>query len=195
MPLQLAADVAPLVRRAVETGTAFGDSTALLAGVFDRVITLELSPAYAAAARDRFASVDGVEVVEGNSGELLREIADPDVPTFYFLDAHWTGGPAGGEELECPVVEELAALAQRGCDRDVVVIDDVRVFARPPAGHSRLRWPEPRELERLLLEAYPRHRVFVADDQMIALGPRARLRVKRRAAVRRARQALAGRAG
>jgi len=193
VPIQFACDVAPRLRRAVETGTNRGDSAAALAELFPEVVTIEISEVLAGRARERFAETSNVTVVQGNSAELLRTVADPDAPTFYFLDAHWSGGETGGEEVDCAIVDELAVLRERGNRGDVLVVDDLRVFEAPPANRDRKLWPTVAELDRLVLAAYPGHRIIHADDQLLAMSRAARRRVFRRALARRARSGVLAR--
>ena len=74
-----------------------------------------------------------------------------------FLDAHWTGS---GEppESECPLLEELAAIAHfRPCD--VLVIDDAPMFANPPGDpHDPKQWPTADEINDTL------DRLFFFED-------------------------------
>ena len=137
----------------METGTFRGDSTAELARIFPRVVTIEISDELAERARERFAAAPHVTVLQGDSAVALRDVADPTVATFYFLDAHWSGGETGGEEIDCPIVDELAVLRDAGGPDDVVVIDDLRVFDALPSNRDRARWPTVPELERLVRAA------------------------------------------
>jgi hypothetical protein len=163
------------LKRAVETGTFRGDSAAWLASLFPEVVTIELSPELAAAATERFASAPHVRVVQGESGRELGVFADPLVPTLYFLDAHWSGGPTAGREIDCPIRDELAALEAGVNARDCVIVDDAHLFERPPPeGRDPSKWPRLPELEESLEALYPVHDVAVIDDQVIATPPEAR---------------------
>jgi hypothetical protein len=169
---------APLVRslkrrlglvRAVETGTWVGGGALLLADAFDDVTTIELSPEVAARAREILAR-EPVTVLEGDSRTLLRPSMEP---TFYFLDAHWCGGITGGAEAECPVLQELDAIAG-GSPDDVIVIDDAKLFVEPPPPPHRAEdWPTLAEVEERIARHWPGHGVTVAHDQIVAVPARA----------------------
>jgi predicted O-methyltransferase YrrM len=59
-------------RDAAEIGTAYGDAAAAMAETARRVVTVELDPLRAAAARARLAGLGNVEALEGDAYELLR---------------------------------------------------------------------------------------------------------------------------
>jgi hypothetical protein len=169
---------APLVRslkrrlglvRAVETGTWVGGGALLLSDAFDEVTTIEVSPEVAARAREILAR-EPVTVLEGDSRRLLQPSIEP---TFYFLDAHWCGGITGGADAECPVLEELDAIAGGSRD-DVIVIDDAKLFVEPPPPPHRVDdWPTLAVVEERLARHWPGHRVVVAHDQIVAVPQRA----------------------
>lgn len=157
------------LRHAVETGTWVGGGALLLSDAFDDVTTIELSPEVAARAREILAR-EPVTVVEGDSRVLLRPSTEP---TFYFLDAHWCGGNTGGVDAECPVLEELDAIAGGHAD-DVIVIDDAKLFVEPPEPpHRADDWPSVGMVEERLHLHWPAHRVILAHDQILAVPERA----------------------
>jgi predicted O-methyltransferase YrrM len=59
-------------RDVAELGTAFGDAAAAMAATARSVVTVELDPDRAEAARRRLAGVGNVELLEGDCYELLR---------------------------------------------------------------------------------------------------------------------------
>jgi predicted O-methyltransferase YrrM len=59
-------------RDVAELGTAFGEGAAALAETARSVVTVELDPERAAAARERLAGVRNVELLEGNAYEKLH---------------------------------------------------------------------------------------------------------------------------
>src|SRR5437764_32289 len=85
-----------------------------------------VTPAVHAAATEALRDVANVELVQGDSREVLAGLRDPGLATLYFLDGHWSGGETAGREAECPVLPELAAIAG-GHPDDCVVVDDARL--------------------------------------------------------------------
>jgi predicted O-methyltransferase YrrM len=176
VPVELARDLrrSLSIDRAVETGTWVGGGALLLSDVFRDVTTIELSEAYARNAAEILRR-EPIRVVHGDSRAVLQP---SDVPTFYFLDGHWSGGDTA-EDDQCPLLDELAAIAG-GHPDDCVVIDDARLFAEAlPPGHRRDQWPTLEEVERTLSAYWPEHVVVVAHDQIAAVPARAAAAVSR----------------
>lgn len=157
------------LRRGVETGTLHGGGARLLGELFESAVSIELSPELHAAASAELAAVENVELLLGDSREVLPRVVDAAVPTLFFLDGHWSGGETAGEEFECPVLGEIAALAAGNPD-DCVVVDDARLFtASPPPPHDPDKWPTIAALFDALRAAKPGHHVTVLRDAVIAV--------------------------
>jgi len=137
---------------AFETGTFLGKGTRFLAENFPRVITIELSEELHREAKASFAGFTNIECHQGNSAEVLARILPshgPEQSAFFFLDAHWSGDqsvdwansrwkgfrrdtahlgasdrPTGPEQ--CPLLEELAVIAQAWPGEAYILIDDTR---------------------------------------------------------------------
>lgn len=157
---------------AVETGTFQGDSAAELADAFGRCITIERQPALAAAARTRFADDDRVDVLTGSSRDLLNEVlAGLAGPPFLWLDAHWDGDPLVGSDDPCPVLAEVAAVAEYFPGEAVVAVDDVRIFGlHHPESPLTRRWPQLGEVVAALEAAGLEIRMM--DDVLVGVPPR-----------------------
>ena len=176
VPTELAAELrAELdLKRAVETGTYHGGSARLLADIFPSVTTIELSTKLHADAQALFADVPAVRCVQGDSRERLRELVDPAIPTLYWLDGHWSGGPTAGEQDECPVLSEIEQIA-RGHRDDCLLIDDARLFvASPPPPHDPAQWPSLVEVFDALRASRPHAHVTIVADTVIAVPTRAK---------------------
>jgi hypothetical protein len=155
--------------RAVETGTYRGGTTRELAEMFNEVVTIELSVELHQVAAAGFEGIPKINALQGDSGTILPTLADPSVPTLWFLDGHWSGGPTAGQEAECPVLAEIVALAGGHAD-DCALIDDARLFAAPPPPpHDPRHWPTLIEVFDALRTAHPRHHVTVLADLVIAV--------------------------
>jgi hypothetical protein len=155
--------------RAVETGTYRGGTTRELAEMFPAVVTIELSPELHREAVASFEGIPQITALHGDSGTLLPGLADPSVPTLWFLDGHWSGGSTAGQDSECPVLAEIAALATGHVD-DCVLIDDARLFAAPPPPpHDPQQWPTLIEVFDALRGSHVQHHVTVLADLVIAV--------------------------
>ena len=185
VPVDLAAKLRKVlrIRRAIETGTFRGDGTEALRSVFRKVISIEVNePLYREACR-RFDRRRGITILHGDSAELLPDLVDPSTPAFYWLDGHLTLDVGNGDpgfappENECPVLAELAAIAN-GHPDDCVVIDDARFFeVSPPSPHDPAKWPELMEIMEALKSATPERHVTVIADYIVAVPRRAKPRL------------------
>ena len=113
--------------RACETGTFHGEGAEALSRVFPSVVTVELSEELHTRAKARLRAKPNISFVLGDSRHVLPRLVDPSVPTFWFLDGHWSDGPTAGGDAQCPVMAEIRALAS-GHPNDCIVIDDARLF-------------------------------------------------------------------
>jgi hypothetical protein len=162
--------------RGVETGTYLGDGSRLLASVFGEVVTIELSRDLAAQAARNLADCGVPRIVVGDSRDALPALVNMSKPTFWFLDGHYSGADTAGQDRQCPVLAEIAALAS-GHPDDCVVIDDARLFLDPNvaamSGLNPAQWPPMTAVALALQEARPGSRVTVVDDQVICIPARA----------------------
>lgn len=110
------------IARVIETGTFLGTTTEFFATFGLPVITAEFNPKAAAQARQRLGKWTNVDLREGDSVEILRalltEPLDRDVPTLFYLDAHW--------EERLPLREE-AEIVLANFPKAVLLIDDFAV--------------------------------------------------------------------
>jgi hypothetical protein len=148
-------------RTLVETGTFLGDSAALGARLFERVITIEKSPELHRTARERHPDLMNVEWLLGDSRDVLPQL-DLNEPAVFWLDGHWCGGDSAGEDCECPLLEELAAIGPQ----HAILIDDARLFiAPPPPPHDPSVWPPLEQLMGALID----REVTIREDVVVAL--------------------------
>lgn len=114
----------------VETGTCHGAMVQAVADTFSEIYTVEMYPPSFEIARERLAVYPHVACYFGDSAEVLQAIVDAlEGPALFFLDAHYSGGgTARGEDVDTPIVGELVILS-RSPHRNVVIIDDARLFA------------------------------------------------------------------
>ncbi|MBN8612587.1 MAG: hypothetical protein J0L92_18480 [Deltaproteobacteria bacterium] len=155
----------------VETGTFMGNTTQWAASHFRHVVTVELSPKWAAAARDRFRDAPAVTVVEGHSVPSLETIVrDLKEPALFWLDSHWCGGAtSSGESEECPLVQEIDVIAASEVPH-VILIDDARYFlAPPPLPHKRTHWPHIQAIVGALERGVVKRYSIVLDDVWVAV--------------------------
>lgn len=156
----------------VETGTYRGDTVAACLGTFERIISIELDPAWAALARRRFSHEPRVELLHGDSAELLPGVVRAlKGPALFWLDGHWSG--PGSETARgsavTPILEELRVVLSSRPDH-VVLIDDARLFGSSPG------YPSLDEIRQVVEDVTPAgSRIFVLHDIIyVASAPRGR---------------------
>jgi glycosyltransferase involved in cell wall biosynthesis len=159
----------------VETGTFKGEAAALAARHLERVVTVEFSRPLWEEAVKRFEADPRVEVLLGDSREVLARVRSSleEESTLYWLDAHWcVADDAAGEHSQCPLLEEIRAIASLG-ETSAILIDDARLFlAPPPKPHEVTQWPTFDEVVRALRALSGSHQLMVVND-VIAFYPRA----------------------
>lgn len=114
----------------VESGTYYGDTLATVAiDMRVRSISIELSDEHYNAAVTRFAGRANVELLHGDSGELMADVVSGlRSPALFWLDGHFSGGSTAKGVRETPVLQELQAILQSSIRGNVILIDDVRCF-------------------------------------------------------------------
>lgn len=123
----------------VETGTYLGKTTALLAETCERVVTIEVDPTLYERAAELFRERPGIEVLLGDSGELLPKVLETLTgPTLFWLDGHYSMGVTGMGATTAPIELELRAVLDHPVKEHVIVIDDARMF-RGRGGYPTLR--------------------------------------------------------
>jgi len=172
----------------VELGTAGGDSTRVAAKHFKKVITIELIENRAVVDE----TIKNVTWLTGHTVDLLPKIIDDliaeknkipifdkDIPVYnyamFFIDSHYSDPePNTSEFSECPLLEELDAIARYQADA-IIIIDDARLFlGQPPAPLNPTEWPSIQEIFIKLKNLYPHNYSTIVDDYIISLPERLR---------------------
>lgn len=132
-----------------ETGTWKGDGVAHAQKIgFKRIYSSEIIPEIADRAKKRFAHDKSIEILLGNSTEVLRNTLGS-IPgnCIFWLDAHFPGAEEGleqynafeDESVKLPLEEEILAIkAIRPGFRDVILIDDLRIYETGPFDSGNL---------------------------------------------------------
>lgn len=118
----------PQPRVFVETGTMYGQTTALAARFFPLVHTIELEEQMWIEAQRRYPKLANVVWHWGDSRKILPGLCEElTEPVMFYLDAHWYTRPGVGGKDQLPLWDELALIGQRPY-ADIVVVDDVHSF-------------------------------------------------------------------
>jgi hypothetical protein len=168
------------VERFLETGTHLGRTTAWAAAHFAEVVTIEASEELQQAAIEKRGRLSNVRWVLGDTREVLpAEIGRLDGPAIVWLDSHWSGGLTYGEDSQCPLLAEIAAV--RATEHEhYLFIDDARLFlAPPPPPHEPDQWPTLTEVVSTLNSGDRPLDVMLLYDTFVAVPRFARDHVRR----------------
>lgn len=112
----------------IETGTFNGCTTDIASQIFKRVYTIEISTELYRKAKEKFAHIEEVHVLLGNSPDILKGLVNEvKEDAIFFLDAHWAGDLSSRGETDTPLLEELEIISQRK-NKDIIIVDDVSFF-------------------------------------------------------------------
>jgi hypothetical protein len=112
----------------VETGTYLGQMVEAQRGTFAHVWSIELDKALARMARQRFADAKNVTILQGDSGEHLKDVlAASNEPCLFWLDAHYSAGITARGDTDTPIMLELGLILTTPWEH-VILIDDARCF-------------------------------------------------------------------
>lgn len=126
-----------------ESGTFRGDALVYaLDAPFEKMISVEIVPEIADAARRRFEMEPRVEILTADSLSALEQTL-PHLKGngLFWLDAHFPGADAGltsydncnEEELRLPLKRELQIIKRlRPRGKDVFILDDLRIYEDGP---------------------------------------------------------------
>lgn len=113
----------------IETGTFLGDMVEVQKKHFKKIISIELSRDLYKKAQKRFKRDRNVEIIQGDSGEILPLVlSNIEVPAIFWLDGHYSEGFTAKGDIACPVYKELSAIFNSKIPEYVILIDDARCF-------------------------------------------------------------------
>jgi hypothetical protein len=113
----------------VETGTFNGDTPWALRGDFERIFSIELDERLHQLARRRLSRYPNIELIQGDSGTRLAEVAARlSTKALFWLDGHYCGRGTGRAALDSPIIAELDVVLAHPVGGHVVLIDDARDF-------------------------------------------------------------------
>jgi hypothetical protein len=112
----------------IESGTYLGEMVEAQRNRFQKIISIELSEYLFASAKNKFQKYKNIEILYGDSGELIKDIvANLNKPAIFWLDGHYSGGNTAKGKVETPIINELEAIIQSNKDH-IILIDDARQF-------------------------------------------------------------------
>lgn len=143
----------------VETGTLRGDTLAAVREEFSALVSIELDHTLYKAAIRRFKGDDKISIYEGDSSTVLSSVLiKKDGPVVFWLDGHYSGSGTAKGSQDCPIWRELDAIIARGNHRDVVLVDDARLYGQ------RLSYPKLTTISKKLQETFPNCTLTLHND-------------------------------
>ena len=143
----------------VETGTFLGDTPFALRNEFDDIHSIELSPQMYDLARMGLGHLKNVHLYKGDSAELLPAIASTLMaPALFWLDGHHCFGKQPVTSKHTPILDEVTHLYLRPTGRNVILIDDARLF------DGTNDYPTIEQLRKLTSHYRPDASFIIADD-------------------------------
>ena len=147
------------LRVLVETGTYLGDMIWAVRHDFRAIYSVELDPSLHARAVARFRRLAHVQLLHGDSANVLGElVARLEEPALFWLDGHFSGGITARGKSDTPVLSELDHVFGDRRHQHVALIDDARDFM------ENEDYPPVEELEKHLRKIRPGLTVRVADN-------------------------------
>lgn len=145
----------------VETGTYLGDMVWAQQDNFKKIYSIELSEALAENGKKRFAGKPHIEVIQGDSGQVMSTLINK-LPekTLFWLDGHYSSGNTACGDKECPILEEVKAILSSGVEH-ILLIDDARCFT------GENDYPTIEYLSGFILESYPNSIIEERNDAII----------------------------
>lgn len=165
MEFQKAGDI----QNFVETGTFKGGTCFWAAQHFNKVATIEIDPKISKETSSRSDCPSNIDFYIGDSKDVIKEVINSlDGRAIYWLDGHWCNTSEFGKDDECPLMDELKAIATR--KSDLILIDDARAFLGPlPPPHNSDSWPRIDEIIIFLKSKFPESFVTISEDVIFCI--------------------------
>ena len=131
------------IRYLIETGTWKGDGVAYAKQFrFEKILSTEIVPSIANAAKERFKNSPKIEILTGNSIDIFKQrLPNLNGNCLFWLDAHFPGAEEkingyndyADEDVKLPLKKEIELIRSlRKNHHDVILIDDLRIYEEGP---------------------------------------------------------------
>lgn len=159
----------------IETGSFKGHTSSWAAAHFRSVISIEAGQKLYQEAKERYSQHKNIEFICGDGPtELAKIVPRLNEPAVFWLDSHWCGEDSCKLDIECPLIQELEALA-RSKTAHFILIDDARYFLSPPPSfHDRSQWPDIAQVIDSLRSRHADTYTIILEDVIIAVPPYAK---------------------
>lgn len=159
----------------IETGTYKGKMVYAVMPHIRPIYSIELDPAHFDNASRRFGRYPGIQIIHGQSGDILPELLkNVNNPCLFWLDAHYSGGSTAKGDLETPIMQEIDAILKHPYgEKHILLIDDARCFI------GKSDYPTVDGLRSFILRFFPDWVFELKDDIIRAHADRGHIYDKR----------------
>ena len=113
----------------IESGTYLGDMVFAMKNIFSEIHSIELDTNIYAKTKKRFANIENIHIIQGDSSKVLPELLTLiNQPCLFWLDGHYSGGITAKGVLNTPILNELKSIFSHKITDHVILIDDARCF-------------------------------------------------------------------
>ncbi len=144
----------------IETGTYKGKMVYAVMPYIKRIYSIELDRGYYEKAAARFVGYPDIQIIHGQSGDVLPEILKQiDQPCLFWLDAHYSGGKTARGPQDSPIMQEMDCILNHPkADSHIILVDDSRCFVGAEG------YPEISELKNHIISQKPQWGFEVEND-------------------------------
>lgn len=147
----------------IETGSYLGETIqkAINCG-FEKIYSIELAKFYYEHCIKKFKDNVNVEIIFGNSGDVLDKIISKlEKRGTFWLDGHYSGGQTAKGKKKCPIIEELEQIKKSTIKNHILLIDDVRLFGKKEHDFTTID-----EVKNKILEINPKYQFKFEDGHI-----------------------------
>ena len=147
----------------VETGTFYGGMVEAQRKNFSKIYSIELDSKLCKNAQLRFKEYSHIEIIQGDSGQVLKKIV-PKLKkrSIFWLDGHYSGGETAKGKKETPIFEELKSILSQKIDH-ILLIDDARCF------NGKGDYPTIKNLSEFILKKKPKSKIEIKNDTILVI--------------------------
>jgi len=114
----------------IETGSYIGETLDNVKSEFKKLISIEITEKYFTFCKHKFANDINIEMIREDSLIELPKLIDVyyNKKIIFFLDAHYSAGDTGKNNIDVPLIEELKIIRDKYINEGLIIIDDADLF-------------------------------------------------------------------
>lgn len=114
----------------IETGSFCGLTINEMKNEFKEIVSIEITEKFSTYCKNMFSNNKNIEIIKGDSLIELPKLIDKykDEKILFYLDAHYSAGETGKNEMDVPLIQELGIISNRLENPCLIIIDDADLF-------------------------------------------------------------------